>query len=259
MLNTAQPIVFISEGSDCIKDHPTVINPKSPLETCAIFDEISYWGAPLGDIFGLKNPFSWPVDIARIWSGSIVNTEHILQSINHIRGDLAETKTFILNDLAKNLSFDTSKEKPFFFLDAQRIPKEGFWRDYVRILNLTSIRILQSFNALLQSGSDEESMRDFFATLEANHRMTQYLGTATKVLDSMCRFLIKEGYRVNESVGASAKMEGIGKGGHVVYVFPSGEMSDRMNFLIEKLRSETHKDICLDWASWLDGWDSERV
>ena len=32
-----------------------------------------------------------------------------------------------------------------------------------------------------------------------------------------------------------------------------------MNFLIEKLRSETHKDIWLDWASWLDGWGSEGI
>ena len=254
MLSTNQPIVYLSEGSNCVKNHPTVNSWKDELENCQVFDQISYWGAPLGQIFGFRDPLTWPIDIARIWSGSMVNTEHILKSIDHIQEDLAETRSFILKPLAKNLFFESTKEQPFFYQDAQRIHRDGFWYDYVKMLNLTSIRILESFAGLFREGSSEGTIRDFFEALIANHRTTQYLGTSTLILDSICRFLIKEGFRVNETVGSGAKMEGIGKGGHVLFAFPSGELWDRMETIIKKLQSETKKDIWLDWASWIDGW-----
>jgi|GEM_PF-2090290 len=259
MLATNQPIVFVSEGSDCVKDHPTVIDWKDPLENCKVFEQIAYWGAPLATVFGLREPLTWPVDIARIWSGSMVNTEHILKSISHIQRELEETRKFILKPLAKNLNFEQTKDKPFFYHDAQKVHKNGFWHGYVELLNLTSIRILESLAAIFKQGSAEDALRDFFAALAANHRLTQYLGTSTEVLDTICRNLIKEGSRVNESVGCGAKMEGIGKGGHVVFVFPTGDLQDRIDNLIKKLAREVNKDIWLDWASWMDGWGADGI
>ena len=88
--------------------------------------------------------------------------------------------------------------------------------------------------------------------------MAQYLGASTPVLDEICHVLIKESARITD-LSAGAKVEGIGKGGHVLYVSPPGILWDRINQIIAKIKKRTRKDIWLDWASWIDGYGKEGL
>src|SRR3972149_5105321 len=260
MLHTFQPMVFVSENIEPIQNHPSVITYKNQLENCQIFEKLSYWGASLGDIFGLKESIAWPIDIARIWSGSMINTENILKSISRIKNDLQELRDFTTKTLAKKLNFDSTKEKPFFYLPIQKdIKCESCWQYYIDVLNFSSLKIILGLGKLFREGASEAILRDFFDSLCNAHNLAQYLGTSTPILDHIYQNLMEEAYRVNETVGGGVKLESIGKGGHVLFVFPPATLWQQIDQTIAKLRDDTKKEIWLDWASWIDGYGNEGI
>lgn len=255
MLHTFHPIVFVSESAERVKDHPSVAAYKNQLDNCRVFDELSYWGASLGDIFGLKESIAWPVDIARIWSGSMINTENILKSISKIQNDLVELRDFAIKPLARKLNFENTKEKPFFYQPLLRDTKsESSWQNYIDVLNFSSLRVIWGLGRIFKEGASESALRDFFAGLCNAHNLAQYLGSSTPILDHMYQTLIEESLRVNESIGGGAKLESIGKGGHVIFAFPPATLWEKMDKIVAKLKADTNKDIYVDWASWRDGF-----
>lgn len=260
MLHTFHPVVFVPENVDKIKDHPSVTSYKNQLENCQIFDQLSYWGGSLGDIFGLKESVAWPIDVARIWSGSVINTENILKSILKIKNELREQHEFVTRTLARKLDFEKTKDKPYFYGPISRDTQgEVAWQDNIDILNYGALRVVLGLGKIFKEGSSDDSLRDFFFRICNAHNLSQYLGSSTPVLDHMYQTLIEQALRVNESIGGGAKLESIGKGGHIVFVFPPGILWEKMDKIISDLQVDTKKDIFLDWASWRDGFGKDGL
>lgn len=260
MLHTFQPIAFMAESIESFQNHPSVVSYGNQLENCQVFEKISYWGGPLGEIFGWKESIAWPIDIARIWSGSTINTENILKSISRIKYNLKELRELTTHTLAKKLNFESTKEKPSFYEPILRDVKcESCWQGYIDVLNFSSLRVIWGLGKLFKEGASEETLRNFFESLCNAHNLAQYLGTSTPILDHIYQTLMEEAYRVNETVGGGVKLESVGKGGHMLFVFPPATLWQRMAQIIAELKQATGKDIWLDWASWQDGFGSAGI
>lgn len=256
ILKTPYPIIYLSEGIHNFINHSSMVAPKDVLDSCAVIEQISFWGGKLEEIFELNLPLPWPVDIGSIFTGTSVNTENILNSFSEIKADRLSIYQFVKKKLAPQIGLLYSKETPSFYLTQS---SAVFWKENIDMLNSSSLQVLIALGRLFKTGLYEISLRDFFQKLNRDQDLSRFLGASTKTLDEICWGLNETIAQSNEFQLGAAKIEGVGKGGHVLLMAPAGTLSEEITTQVDRFRKEFKKDIYLDWASWIDGFGKDGL
>lgn len=237
LLESSSPILYLSQDTTSLQKDPSLQLPCSHLDYCSIFEKLSFWGAKMEEIFNLKIPLIWPIDLAALYVGSEVTSEIILKSIYEFK---------------ENLEKITLSLKKW-------IPQEkDIWEDYQSIINITSPKILYFLRKIFERPT-EESLKEFFVALDEGQEILTHVGASTPLLDHIYQTLLDEAGKYPETLRGGAKLGGMGKGGHFIFVTPAGTFREEIYEVIKKLRRETKKDIYLDWASWQDDFGQDGV
>ena len=253
LIKTSYPIVYFSKNINNYLTHPSIASPKNNLENCSIISEIPFWGNKFEEIFPLRLPQPWPVDIGRIYSGTLINTENIFKSLSRLKLDIENLEEIMRKELSLNIHTEELSINYFFNFDSDTKRKFSY-RDYLDIFNITAIKMLLSLKDSFLMGQNEESLRHFISVINQAQDFNHFLGHSTPTLDKICDRFNTIIANENEFNLSGAKIEGIGKGGHVLFVAPASTLSDKILIETEKLAQETNKEIYLDWASWIDGF-----
>ncbi|MCX6808794.1 MAG: hypothetical protein NTW50_03970 [Candidatus Berkelbacteria bacterium] len=253
MLRTQYPVIFFSRNIYQYLNDPTITAPKNNLENCAVVEEIPFWGSKLEEIFPLRLPQPWPIDIVRIFSGTLINTENIFKSLLKFKGDIEELEDTINKELAPNVHTEDLSFR--YLLNATGNNDQQFtYYNYINIFNITTIELLLALKNLFLLGPNEESLRRFVGVIRQAQDFNHFLGHSTPLLDKICQSFDETISSENEFQIAGAKIEGIGKGGHVVCIGPADTVTTKVVDKAEALAEETKKDIYIDWISSLDGF-----
>ncbi|KKQ18865.1 MAG: hypothetical protein US31_C0001G0052 [Berkelbacteria bacterium GW2011_GWA1_36_9] len=253
LMHSSYPIIFFSKNINNFLNHPTIRSPRENLENCQIIEEIPFWGSTLEEIFPFRTPQPWPIDIARIYSGNLINTEHIFKSLSKLNTDIEKLEETINKELVLQIKNKDLSLKNLLDLENEHNQKFSY-HHYLDIMNVTTVKLLLALKNLFTVGSSEELLRQFINVINQKQDFNHFLGHSTPLLDKICRQYVDVIAKENELNVAGAKIEGIGKGGHVLIIGPNGTMTDKFTKETEKLSEEAKKDIFLDWASWSDGF-----
>ncbi len=253
LIRSPYPILYLSKNINSYLHHPSIASPKSELENCQIINEVPFWGTRMEEIFSLRMPQPWPVDIGRIYSGNLINTENIFKMLFKMRVNLEELQMSINQELNPRIQNQKLNLNALFGWDEHQVQKCSYM-DYLAIFNIITVELLLALKDLFVLGPDEENMHRFISSIWRAQDFNHFLGHSSPILDKICGRLSHLVAEENEFNLAGAKIEGIGKGGHVLLMAPSGTMPEKLLSETEAMTKEMGRDIYLDWASWLDGY-----
>jgi mevalonate kinase len=251
LVTSPYPIIYLSEN--IIEDLDSLVAPKNnyTANDCKSIESTAFWGSKIDELFDLNMPQPWPIDIGRIFSGTLINTENIFKILSRIKDEAEKSNDQIKKYLGGKI---TNIDVRFLFdLGAEKNSKIAY-QNHLDIFNMISAKILFSIKDLFNFGPDEDNMRKFISSIQQAQNFNHFLGHSTPLLDRICQTSCAAVANENEFNLAGAKIEGIGKGGHVLFIGPAGTISDKIIEDVEELAENTAKDIFLDWASWIDGF-----
>ncbi len=248
-LKTAYPILYFS-------DNVSELMEENANDTqCEFIDKAYYWGGKMEEIFLSRMPQPWPVDMARVYSGHLINTESIFRIFLKASTDMKGLKNSVEHELLGKKIIADEFAHIFGFLSKEK----NAYEPYIKIFKMLAVKLLLSFNEMFNLGPDQENMQKFFYTVRQIKDLDHFLGHSTPLLDKVLEKLDTMVADNNEYNMAASLIEGIGKGGHLVFTGPAGMMPENINSEISKMAKETGKNIYLDWASWIDGYSEDGL
>lgn len=258
LIKSAYPVVFLSKNINDFLQGPPAINPKDILQKCHFIESVPYWGSSLEEMFNIKSPQAWPIDIARVFTGTLINTENAFRALTKIRNSTADLQMAIDNELNPLISTKGLDLNMLFGYDVEHRQKTSDL-DYLGVFHLITVKLLLVLRDLLKGGWDEDNMRNFMTTIRQVHDFNHFLHQSTEALDEICQRLTRVVARENEFNLSAAKVEGIGKGGNLLVFGPAGSIGDKARKQMKYLAEDMDKDISLDWATWIDGFGEDGV
>ena len=260
LLKTQYPILFISKNINDYLAHPSVASPKTTLENCEVINEIPFWGSRLEEIFPLRLPQPWPINIARVFSGTTINSENIFKSLSKLKSDIETLQNVVADEIAPHVHTDEPSILSLFDPAETSEKKNQFsYSNYIDIFNIASIELLFAFRNLFQFGSNEDSLRKFVNVIHQIQDFNHFLGHSTPPIDELCARFSQIIASDNEFHLGSAKIDGIGKSGHIVCAGPAEMIPDHLTQEAARVSEQTGKDIFVDWLSSVDGFGEDGL
>lgn len=252
MVHSPYPVFYFSKNmSQYI--NPASMGLDSSLEDCGIIEKIPFWGGKMEEIFTLDLPQPWPVDVGRVFSGTTINTETIYHMLSKLITETDELQLKINKELAPKTRIGKLDINSLFDFD-QELNLYCSYLDFIDVFNILAIKLSFALKDLFISGPTEEGLRHFFSIVHQIQDFNHFLDHSNPHLDEICHKITELTAGENEFNLAAAKIESIGKGGHILFTGPTGAMPDNMPQKVEKFARQSKKNIYLDWASWIDGF-----
>lgn len=243
LIRTPYPIVYINDKSSVARKEKSNSDMK-------------IWASSLNELFDLHLPQPWPIDIGRIYSGKLVNTENIFKALSWVKLDYDTIKSELKNLKSKKLDDSPKIEIISWHHDSER---GGYCDEYIKILNAITVKTLLNLKHLFENGPNEESLRSFCDVINEGREFNYFLGQSTVLLDKICDFVVEEISLDNEFGLSASRIEGIGRGGHVLFAGPANGFSTETTQKIYDFSQKNNKNIFLDWASWMDGFGESGI
>lgn len=247
MMHTAYPIFYASDSNQAggfVRDKLKNI------------DDRKFWGAKIEELFPVEMPQPWPIDMGRVYSGTLINTETIIKMLSKFNLDVQKIEQKIDRELVPKIKGISAGN--LFDLDNSS-GEYCSYMDFVEIYNMLSAKLSFAIKDLFTDGSSEDNLRQFFMTVEQLQDFGHFMGHSNAKLDSLCEMTKDIISKDNEFGFSGAKIEGVGKGGHILFAGPVDTFSNKIYSAIEKKAEETGEGIYLDWASWIDGFGESGV
>lgn len=252
MVKTPYPIFYFSKNmSKYIKKES--MNIDTNLEDCGIIDTIPFWGGKLEEIFDLELPQPWPIDVARVFSGTMINTETIYHMLSKMISEIEGLQSKINKELVPKTQIGRLDINSLFDFNQER-NEYCCYMDFIDVFNILAVKLTFALKELFIAGPTEECLRNYFSVIHKIQDFNHFLDHSNPNLDEICKEMSKLTEKENEFKFAAAKIESIGKGGHVLFTGPSGAMPEEMSVKVESFARESNKNVYLDWASWIDGF-----
>lgn len=258
MLHTPYPIFYFSKNmSNYINSTSMVLD--SNLEDCGIVEKIPFWGSKMEEIFPMEVPQPWPIDVGRVFSGTTINTETIYHMLSKMITDIDQLQRKIDIELAPKTKVGKLDINSLFDFNQER-NEYCSYLDFVDVYNILAVQLSFTLKDLFIGPiSVEESLRNFFSIIHKIQDYNHFLSHSNPHLDEVCKKISEFTANENEFNFGSAKVESIGKGGHILFTGPTGAMPEDMPEKVEKFACESKKNIYLDWASWIDGFGESGI
>lgn len=197
-----------------------------------------YVAKPLYELAHMKTLPAWPFDYALIYTGSQVDTESV------VRASLTSTAELdvVAGDLAKLLPHQSSQNYTKTFMD---------------MLNMATGLSIHGLLELFAKGPSHERLERFFNSMNQYQNLLQVLHVSNPVIDQIYGTIHAMASKQVNEIGSGAKISGVGRGGVMVVAVPYGTYRAELPTTVEKLARTTGRELCLDYASWVDGYDVE--
>jgi mevalonate kinase len=259
LVNCDNPIIYFTEKrSGDVNYHQGARVPSDIDSHFEILDHTNYWAYDFNKFFNLKGMSDWPIDYGLIFSGDLRLTGNIIRTGMNTRNVLENLCLDLTKHFDKYFKQPTPLPSPMFYEWMVNEKSEGLWRRYISALATISLETLKNFKDVFESGGSEETLNNFFKSLNNYQYVFHLLKISSTTLDYICYYIYHETMQKNGGQ-IGIKFSGSGGGGDVVFAMPYGKYQDLIEKCIENLRQKTKKDVDLDYASWLDGFSSEGV
>lgn len=247
---------FVETVKDSISTGVTTFNilveSKYPI---IYFAENKQWQAfRLDELIPLPKEPRWPIDFGLIYSGNICQPIYI--SVDN------KSKT---DSIYSATEFVRKNAKKYFpklpVLTEEMISsKEAFWSTYLRMFDNLALTIFYSIGNLLSQNINQKEFDILLAAINRHYDLFSFVGlsniTIKEVAEKIHRLFGHFGNR-NEIAITST---GVGIGSEMLFVIPSHSyFKDKIDNVILSLREEYGSDVTLDYASWLDGYETEGI
>ena len=258
MISSVYPIVYFTKKDKSIENIDIIESASNPEESRKIIRKTRYWALRYEEILKFKCLLTWPIDFGLIFSGDYRVTGNILRSLGQVRQFLNQTSDYVKEEFQDLLgSLKGKKTLPFFYQICLEEGGDGFWDRYTATMSIASMQVLKGFRELFTRGASDEP---FFKAINLGNNMLKFLDVSTHTIDFICSYIQDRIRLTGENPEmAAVKLTGAGKGGDVLFAVPYGSFRNIIINSVEKLRGKTGKDIWLDYASWLDGFEKEGV
>lgn len=231
---------------------------KNPIDSESIYQR-KYYAFRLDELGNkpsrIDEVTEWPIDFGLIYSGVSVWTEGAIKSLQSLE--------WYLNDISKEWKkiFKTYNipNKNILLSKLINYPKFRKTDPYINALSYISLEVLYGLLWAFSEGFNEEALNFLFRAINRNHKLLGSINTSSPVLDKICLLVDQEARKSGDSLGAGCKLNGAGKGGDILFITKRHGFDDKINDLIAGLRKEIKGDVCLDYASWIDGFEKEGV
>lgn len=247
---------FVEAVRDAYSSGVTTLNSFVKSEYPIVyFSENKKWhGWRLDELFSLPKVPNWPIDFGIIYIGGIsMPTATTVGS-----KDRADSIYYITEDIRKyarqNLPQLSSLTKKLIK------SKDSFWSAYIQMFNVLAVTNLYSMSHLLSHHISRDEFRLFFSSINQYQNLFHLLGLSHEVVDFTHSTILKQSNCSGADIAAGVKSTGLFSGSEIFFVIPSyslfsGEIKKVMATIQEKYGS----DISLDYASWLDGYETEGI
>jgi len=193
-----------------------------------------YVAQPLYKLAHMKHLPSWPFDYALIYTGSQVDTESV------VRASL--TSTTELDQVAS----DFTKLLPKHAL-------QNYTQTFMNMLNMSAGLSIHGLLSLFAKGPSRDRLERFFNTMNQYQNLFQVLDVNNPAIDQIYAAVHTMSNKQINEVGSGVKISGVGKGGVMICAVPYGTYRTKLPEVIEKLATSIGRELCLDYASWIDG------
>lgn len=227
-VNSAYPIVYFSEGKNW---HAWRLNELLPLP------KMPYWPIDFGLVFtrGISKPDAVTLGYKNRPENIYYITEEIRKTIKQIFPHCSTLTRQIIKS------------------------RKSFWTTYLSMFNVLSLTIFYSIANLMSRHISKNEFRLFFNSLNQYQNLFYSLGLSNEVIEAVSAEIQRYATRGGTEIETGVKTTGL-SGGEVLFAIPSNsslrrEIDGAINFLQKKYES----DITLDYASWLDGYETEGI
>lgn len=245
LVNSAYPTVFFGpkiSREDNIRGHYW-------QERYKYADTEPYSGARLNELFDLPDFPNWPIDFGLVFSGNTRNTASIVRNISDRKAEFKELEKNIKELVVKHPSSVAKHLLPEVSLANDN--KDNFFSIYFDEAKIVSLEILMDFNNLFLKGASRYVLETFFTSLKKNHELLKFLIPTSSSVEHICRELSR--------YNAGYKITGGGSKGDVLFAAQDHQIRTEFGEIEKRISERTTKTINLDYASWLDGIESDSV
>ncbi|OGD94947.1 hypothetical protein A3F02_04170 [Candidatus Curtissbacteria bacterium RIFCSPHIGHO2_12_FULL_38_9b] len=258
-INTIYPVIYLTEQrSGSFSNNQTTRLPRDLKDHSEIIDTINYSGAKFEEVFSLPEKPSWPIDFCLIYSGDTRTTEDALRAIRYHKERMAQLPLILKKELSKFIIDQSNVYKFQKFLKFKH-PKDQLWEKFTDELVVANLVMLALMRLLFEGGMDLETLKLLFWNINNHQRFLSALGVSSPTIDRICLQLLSEVKTIGDLYGAAAKITGAGKKGDILFATNHNGPRDQINYFIKKLKRQINKNIHLDYASWLNGFEEEGV
>lgn len=258
LIKTQYPIVYLSENLNRQQNHSNTVTSETIPENYEYIDKAAFWGGRLEEMFPLNMPQPWTIDVGRLFSGTQIISENIFKSLYQLKVDFEALRKIISQEVITQIRNPILKER-MLSESSNHLGGLFSYQEYLNIFNIITARMLLSLAKLFEVGPSEEAYREFFDVIIQAQDFNRFLRHSTPTIDIISAKLVKILASNNELGLAGVKMEDVGRGGHLLFACPSGNMPANLDEEVQHLAKETKRDITLDWASHIDGFGADGL
>jgi hypothetical protein len=237
MMNGGLPVVIFSEEYD----------------TNAKKTEIKTYKKPIKDFLKIKNDISeLHLDYGIIYSGIENKIEHIHQLFSNTEEELLEIEKASL-EILKDNGINKTKWFPF-----ERIFEKHFLQSLEDGFFVLNFKLLYMFKLLLQKGFDEQILIEFIQTINENNDLGMFFEKHNKIFP-LYKFWFDHYKKNDDEIIWLFPINTSKTWWSFVFVAKHNKSRDTILNTIKKLQEIWHKNLNLEYASWLDGTGEDGI
>ena len=257
LVPSAVPVIFTSKKSMSAEEVMRRVRNNEEVDFNQLINQSQYWAARSTELFGKHLGWPFPFDWGMISTGQF----RMVHEAMFIAADVQEELHEIAHEAGKIkdqlLGKAFTGAPPDFFELCFPNRSEGLWQYYVGFLLLLSFHALLKLRKVLERGSSEKYISEFFEFLNKIHGTFYPLGLCPDKINTFVHLLRQ---RIADKIGADAvavKMNSTARRGNILFATVAPLGRPFMEDLLESISKETNEKVSLDYASWVDGYDEE--
>lgn len=209
----------------------------------------------LHELIGNRLP-GWPFDFGVISTGITINTVDKMLNLDSLSNRLVRSARFARALLSEHIPKSYYWESLIYrLINTNR--RDELWKNYLTSWIMNDIMVLQALKNCFQYGFNDEIATELAQLYHNEYFFLRLFGWQSgklgDVIESVRDYLRKRGELFGLYLDAYVQY------GELLFITKTGQVRDEINQLIQRLRRKHNRTISLDYASWLDGFETDGL
>ena len=219
------------------------------------------WIFRMEKLFNLNPTACFPLDLAFIYPGfGRLFADSTDYTVNYVIPAINDLADFAKKTFGEYLGKEKTDHVPDFFSECNK-GKDQFWQRYLQLNSIISLKLLKSIQLLYKQRASQESLAELFKAIKDIARSRGLFSEEHSLnLQHIRHKIVKVAAKTAGGTDVATRFFNYGQlDGGIMVVAPYQKFRRALLEVIEDLQKNYNKDICLDYASWIDGTDCDAI
>ena len=263
LIQSFYPVISFTEkrGGDT-KDWQGTGAPLNLSDNPNYAKKINRWVFRMEELFNLETASTFPLDVAFIYPGfGRLYKDSYDYTDNFLAPSFKDLASFTEETFDEHLKKYGPDHLPDFVKDYKETRKNNFWLRYLQVGSILTLKLLKAFKDLYEQRASEGVVKDFLkANVDINRVWNTFAEDSSKNMQYISHKITAKARETAGGIDIATRFHNYGKlDGDIMIIAPYQKFRKALIEVIEDLQKNYNEDICLDYASWIDGWGEDGI